>query len=133
MNEHESAFVNAFVLSNRRARYLSLLDSGKGQSKFRDRLSGALLRDLDRRYLFKDEDVASGAATLIRELGGNPVSFVWAEDPDLHRKFMTLDAAMSSWDSLSGIVISILPGRLAYYRPERFSSNYTLFRTAPKK
>jgi hypothetical protein len=36
--------------------------------------------------------------------------------------------AEARWDALCGILISVVPGKLVVYRPERPNDNYLLFK-----
>ena len=49
--EHESAFVQAFVLRERRERYRALLSNPKKRSVFLDRLNHRFIRDIDDRFV----------------------------------------------------------------------------------
>ena len=133
MNEHEQAFVKEFISTPRRDRYAGLLSSEKRRSIFRNRIAHALVRDLDARYLFEEDNLAPGTADTIRRLiqakEKNSLCLVMCEDTALDGQEMTLEEAERQWDSLCGIVISVVPGKLVYYRPERPSSNYVLLKT----
>ena len=50
MNQHEQAFVESFLVSNKRQRYLFLLSKPKRRMQFLSQLDHAVSHDLDRRY-----------------------------------------------------------------------------------
>jgi hypothetical protein len=133
MNEHEQAFVAAFVLSERRERYFSLLSSVKRRAKFRLRIAHHLVHDLDSRYLYSEdnlpEEVSIKIRRLLEHLGQLSVtSYIMCEDSALDGQEMTLGKAEAEWDALCGIIISVIPGKLVYYRPERPNENYVLLK-----
>lgn len=132
MNEHEQAFVKKFISAQRQDRYFSLLSSARRRSKFRNRISHALFFDLDRRYLYEVNDLAPDITDSIRHLlsgnGSESLCHVMCDDADLDGKEMTFEEAECQWDALCGIIISIVPGQLVYYRPERPNKNYVLLR-----
>jgi len=134
MNEHEQAFVKEFISPQRRDRYIGFFSSTKRRSKFRNRIAHALLRDLDARYLFEEDKLVLTTANAVRHLlqskQRNTRCYVMCEDTALDGQEMTLEEAERQWDSLCGIIISIVPGKLVYYRPERPSENFILLKEA---
>jgi hypothetical protein len=133
MNEHEQAFIASFVSSARRERYFHLLSSAKQRTKFRFRMAHALARDLDARYLYVEDQLPPDVSDLIRRLlkqvgGLNAQCYIMCENIPLDGQEATIAGAERQWDSLSAIIISVVPGALAYYRPERPNKNYVLWR-----
>jgi hypothetical protein len=133
VNEHEQAFVQEFILLHRRDRYIQLFGSSKKRSKLRDRLAHALVRDLDPRHVYDErampDAVAKELSRRLRRAGElEAPCYVMSEDVTLDEQDMTLGQAEKDWDTLSAIVISVLPGKLAFYRPERPSKNYVLLK-----
>jgi hypothetical protein len=133
MNEHEQGFVARFVSSPRRERYFHLLSSAKQPTKFHLRTAHALGRDLDARYLYVEDELLPDVSNLIRRLldqvgGLNAKCYIICENIPLDGQQTTLAEAERQWDSLSAIIISVVPGKLVYYRPERPSENYILWR-----
>jgi hypothetical protein len=133
MNEHERAFVKEFITPRRRDRYFQLLSAVKRRGKFRNRIAHALVLDLDSRYLHEEDDLAENIANTIRHLleragHANASCYVMCENATLDAQEMTLGKAEAEWDALCGIIISVVPGNLVYYRPERPGKNYVLLK-----
>jgi hypothetical protein len=133
MNEHERAFVVSFMLPKRKERYLGFLSSHKHRSKFIGRMAHKLLDDLDERYVREQEKLSKTEAERIQHLiyaadESGRVCYVVSEQPELDGKEMSFDQAQSGWDQSSAIIISVIPGKLAFYRPERPSEDYVLLR-----
>ena len=109
--EHQNAFVMAFILSERRDRYLSKLQSGKDRSRFLDRLNHRFLADLDERYI------------VVRPRLHDPLAatscYVIADEDQFDGKLVTPAMAQEFLDSATfGIVVSHFPGKLAAYKDE---------------
>lgn len=133
VNEHEQAFVQELVLPHRRDKYLHLMSSAKHRSKFRNRIAHALIRDLDSRFLYDEDKLPDEAVKKIHRLLGQVASlkaqcYIVCEDEILDGEEMTLGQAEARWDALCGIIISVVPGKLVYYRPERPGKNYVLLK-----
>ncbi len=98
-------------------------------------MTHALARDLDAKYLYVEDELPSDVSDLIRRLfkqvgGINACCYIMSENIPLDGQVTTLVKAEGQWDSLSAIIISVVPGRLVYYRPERPNKNYVLWREA---
>jgi len=133
MNEHEKQFVASFVVSKRRERFFAFFSSPKKRAKLIGRLAHTLLNDLDERYVYVEDKLPKSEADRIRRLaqsvnGTGRECYVLAEQQELDGKELSFDQAQSDWDKLSAIIISVIPGKLAFYRPERPSDNYVLLR-----
>jgi hypothetical protein len=133
VNQHEQAFVTEFISSARRDRFILLLSSPKQRRKFRDRIAHALIHDLDPRYAHHEGSLPANLAGKIDRLfrkvdqSGARCS-VMCEDESLDGREMTFAEAEARWDALCGILISVVPGKLVVYRPERPNDNYLLFK-----
>ena len=132
MNEHEKAFVNEFISAQRRERYFGFLASNKRRKILRNRIAHALFHDLDARYVYEENNLTADTANTIQRLlkasEENPLCYVMCEDQALDGQELTPYEAERRWGALSGIVISVVPGQLVYYRPERPSDNYVLLK-----
>jgi hypothetical protein len=133
MNLHEQALVTEFISAHRRDRYLLLLSSAKRRGTFRNRIAHALLWDLDARYLHEENNLATNLANAIQRLleragKANAPCHVMCEDTALDGQEMTLGEAEQRCNGLCGIIISVVPGKLVYYRPEPPSKNYVLLK-----
>ena len=55
--------------------------------------------------------------------------YVFSADPDVDGLQMTIEEAQSAHDASDrGAVVSVVPGKLAYYCPESPEGHYILFR-----
>jgi hypothetical protein len=133
VNEHEQAFVQEFVLSQRRNRYIHLLSSAKKRRTFRNRMAHALVGDLDSRFLYDEDALPDDAKKridrLLNQFGRSSAPcHTMCEVEMLDGQDLTLGEAEAKWDFLSGLIISVVPGKLIYYRPERPNKNYVLLK-----
>ncbi|MGE5570927.1 MAG: hypothetical protein ACM3S5_17980 [Rhodospirillales bacterium] len=116
----EAAIVSAFVLPERRARYLELLESKRGRIKFREHL--AHFRDFDPRFVLAippNQQTAQGIESVLRQHGAPTTCTVISESQELDNAVMDLPGALSKIVGCgAGSVVSCLEGRLAYYESE---------------
>jgi hypothetical protein len=131
-NEHEVAFVNSFVVPERRARVLELLSRPKSRQKQLDRLNHT--PDLDPRFCAQ---IASGHQSnseierLLRDHGAPDEVYVFSSYPKFDRWCAPLNSAISKVVGFGfGSIISCLPGQLAYYEGESPRQRYILRRHA---
>jgi hypothetical protein len=130
VNEHEAAFVNAFIVRERRQRYLDLL-AGPRRRKILSRLNHVL--DLDERFSTRLHDTHPASALLkaLRERGAGRECYLIADDSDLDQRMMTLEDAIEEVSMEdSGVVVSCIPGRLALYKMEDHRLHFILERPA---
>jgi hypothetical protein len=128
--EHSSALVEAFIAPERRARYVTLLQSPTGRAKLRARL--AHLRDLDPRFALRvapTAHTASDLAALLVARGAPSDCVLLAEDSALDGERMPLlDALAAIVGRGIGAFVSCIPGRLAFYEGEGPGERYILER-----
>ena len=126
--EHSSAIVRAFIVPERRERYLSLLSSARGREKLRHAL--AHLRDLDprcTRELPKGVHTPAQIAALLRAKGAPGECVLLAEDVALDGRRLPLDDALDVVIGRGmGTFISCVPGRLGFYEGEGPGVRYVL-------
>jgi len=131
MFEHEEAIVKAFVVRERRERLLSFATSSKNRKKFTNEL--AHFRWFDMRYatpvnwsvdpsLKLWDRHSQGLDNLVRLLkskGAGATCWVVSENTHVDGKEMTLEAALKSTiGSGMGTILSLVPGKLAYFEGE---------------
>jgi hypothetical protein len=109
------------------------MSSPKQRSKFSNRIDHALIRDLDSRFLYYQDALPDDKAKRIRRLLGRAGQLqaqchVMSSDGTIDGQDMSLGQAEAEWDWQAGILISVVPGKLVYYRPERPSKNYVLLK-----
>lgn len=133
MNEHERAFVEAFIAPDRRERYLLHLASSKNRRKILDRLNHHLdLRKGIASELTADLTPDSLVAELKRR--GIPARcHIIADASDEDGQELPLEDAVSlALMHPFGVILCCVPGRLALYKPESPASLYLLERRAAK-
>ncbi len=116
--EHEQAFVSAFVVSEKRARYAEFLPKPKRRVEITGRFCHffdfvpALARQVPR-------GVASELAPLLRAKGAGDMAHVIGGRDEIDGQDLPLEEAIdSALADPSGVVVSCIPGRLALYIQE---------------
>ena len=115
---HETAFVSAFVVPEKRARYLEFLAKPKRRRELLDRLN----HFFDFVPQFATVTGSRSAAELehfLRAKGAGDTAHIIADSSDLDGLDLELGKALDG--ALShpfGSVVSCIPGRLAFYKQE---------------
>jgi hypothetical protein len=125
---HEEAFVRAFIIPQKRARYLSQLASAKRRSLFLERLNHSLDYDpaLAERVPSNHQDAAT-IEVMLRRRGAPDVCHVISSLHEWDGREMPLRAALDLIiGNCIGTVVSCVPGRLAYYESEDVGERYLL-------
>ena len=125
---HEEELFKAFIVPERRGRYLALLESAKKRSKLVNRLPHC--HDIDPRYsrlvpvhLQTSEDIYS----LLTAEGAPQTCHVVSELSDVDGRDMPLIEALDVVvASEMGTLLSCIPGKLAYYEGEEPGERYIL-------
>ena len=124
---HEAEIVKAFIVKDRRERYLSLLSSPKGRKKFIERLPHGISDELDPRYAQRIDGSASQIEHLLRRKGAPEICYVISEDGGLDgREMPLLEALEETVGRGMGTLISCVPGKLAYFEAEDIGERYIL-------
>jgi hypothetical protein len=109
--KHETAFVNAFILRERRERYRTQLSSRKKRGLFLDRLNHRFSHDLDDRYVRASPSIAIPPA--------DQLCYIIASEHQYDGKIVPVSAVdhilLSAY---FGIVVSFISGKLAAYKDE---------------
>ena len=130
MNPHEEAFARNFIAPEKRARYLSLLQSKRGRNKLLNGLNHC--HDLDPRFarlIPSNQDSERSIENLLRRKGAPDNCHVMADNADIDNREMSLKDALSKTVAMdAGTLISCIPGRLAYFEMEGFDGRYILER-----
>ena len=123
----EEATVRAFIVSERRPRYLQQMADPKRRARFLDRLNHC--RDLDPRFATPAQNVT---AAQLRSLGAPARCRLISDAGALDGREMSLHEALNETSFQGfGTIICCIPGRLAYYRGEDGEAEYVLVRDAP--
>ncbi|HSH58785.1 MAG TPA: hypothetical protein VK988_03915 [Acidimicrobiales bacterium] len=124
----EQATVRAFVIPERRDRWLQGLRSRKQRTKITDRLPHC--DDFEPRHMHrvpKGEQTPSGVFTELTRRGAPSVCHIISEDNDIDGKDLPLDDALADVVGRGyGTLLICLPGRLAYYESEEQYERYIL-------
>lgn len=126
---HEAAFVRAFIVANKRSRYLTLLAS-KRRREFLQRLDHQLDYEpsLARRIPAEQQSNESIEA-LLCERGASDQCYVISSNDDWDGRTMSLRHALADVVGCGfGTVLSCVPGRLAYWESEDIGERYILHR-----
>ena len=109
--EHESAFIRAFIIRERRERYLSQLSRPKKRTKFLDRLNHQFHKDLDSRWISGSQPPAVPAA--------NHLCYIIASEGEYDGRIVPARDVSDILSAASfGIVVSFVPGKIAAYKDE---------------
>ena len=119
MNQ-EIEIIKSFVVKNRQERYLKLLSNEKGRKKFLQSL--AHFKDFDEKYIqrFKPNKHNQFFISdyLIRN-GDSENCYLISEKPEMDTKQGEITIAISEVLGYGiGTIVSVIPGRLAYYEGE---------------
>ncbi len=127
VNEHEIGFVSSFIIPERRERYLSLLGNRKRRGKLLNRLNHSQDVDQSLARPVQSSCDAESLAVLLEKLGAGETCYVIADASDMDGQTMNLREAV--WRASVhgfGVVVSCLPGRLCFYKPESPTSGFIL-------
>jgi len=109
--EHETAFVRAFIIRERRERWLSQLALPKRRGRLLDRLNHQFHKDLDARFV-----TASGPHILGH---ASKECYIIASEGKYDGRFVSAsEVADIVSAAYFGIVVSIVPGKMACYKDE---------------
>jgi hypothetical protein len=114
--DHEQAFVSAFVVPEKRARYAEFLPKPKRRVEITNRLCHFFdfIPDLAKQVP-RDSDLAAQ----LRKRGARDIAHVIGGRDGFDGRDMSLEEAINeAMIDPSGVVISCVPGRLALYMQE---------------
>jgi hypothetical protein len=130
LNPHEEQFARAFVVPEKRARYLSLLESQRGRKKLLNDLNHC--HDLDPRFakpIPSNKQSEQSIENLLKQKGAPDKCHVMSDNPEIDNREMSLRDALSKTVAMdAGTLISCIPGKLAYFEMEGFEGRYILER-----
>jgi hypothetical protein len=130
LNTHEEQFARSFIVPEKRARYLSLLESKRGRNKLLDSLDHC--HDLDSRFatlLPSNRHSAQSIERLLKSKGAPDVCHIMSSNPGLDGREMPLsEALLETYGRDAGTLISCIAGKLAYFELEGLDGRYILER-----
>lgn len=125
----EEATIRAFILPERRPRYLEQMGTPKRRARFLDRRMNHC-HDLDPRFATPARNVT--AAAELRGLGAPEHCRLISGSTELDGREMPLAEALEDTSFLYfGTLVCCIPGRLAYYRGECGEQEFILVRDTP--
>jgi hypothetical protein len=130
MNEHEQAFVRAFVVADKQERYLAKLGSNRHRKEFLSRLHHNL--DYAPKFVTRIPPAEQNALRILerlRKLGAPAQCYAIAADIKFDARELPLKEALDAVVGMgSGIVLSCVPGVLAYYESEEVNGRFVFSR-----
>jgi hypothetical protein len=130
LNTHEYEFARNFIVPEKRARYLSLLESKSGRKKILNGFNHC--HDLDPRFarqISSSHNSAASIEVLLRQKCAPDNCYVMSDNPDIDGREMQLTDALSKTVGMdAGTLVSCIPGKLAYFEMEGFDGRYILER-----
>ena len=134
---HEIAYIESFITSNRRDRYLTFIKSKKGRSKFLSTLYHHHINDIKPEHyrqisgrLQVSEEILKLIRTYTNEQECHIISARSSKDGQTLNLEDALNATVGQND---GTILSILPGKLAYYEGEEPGERYIITSLPPPK
>ena len=131
--DHEAAFATAFLPSEKRARFIQILAQPRRRKEMLVQLNGHL--SYLRAYAMEvpgEQDFPDALVTLLRAKGAGPTCYVIVDGLKVDGRELPLrEALMLICMHRSGAILSCLPGRLAYYKPESPAPGILLERPSP--
>jgi hypothetical protein len=130
LNPHEEKFASTFITANKRARYLTLLESERGRKKILSAFHHC--RDLDSRFaklIPTNQQSAQSIEALLKSNGAPKTCYVMSENPHIDGREMDLDDALLEIVGMdAGALVSCIPGKLAYFEMEGLSERWLLIK-----
>lgn len=125
--DHEIEFVRAFVRAERRDRLLRLRERKSGRQKFLLSLNNTTILDeqfAQRLTLQGRQNVPS----ILTRMGSPPEVYCISEDERFDQRFLRLETAFRDSQQVDFLIISCVPGRLAFARIEATNGQFILER-----
>ncbi len=118
--EHEAAFAKAFLVSEKRARFIQFLADGKRRKEMLERLNRHLAYIPEFAWEVPGEqDFPDELEKLLKAKGAGPTCHVMVLGLKADGRELPLREALNLVClHRYGAILSCLPGRLAYYKPE---------------
>ena len=127
----ESAFIDAFVLREKRDRWRTLLAHAKGRPKILNRLNHHHPDHLDLRHAIEIVTRNSRAIVdTLQKLGAGPTAHVIAGSDEFEGRDIPFTEALHHFVSYPfAVIVSCVPGRLAAFHAEWPTSFFVLRRS----
>jgi hypothetical protein len=121
--KHEESLIKAFFLSGRQKRALTQLASHKKRSQFLNRLSNLGVDYIEEKFIIsipEDQQDGSSLYTLAKFYGSLKSCYCISQWKEVDcRVFLVQDALRKVVNAGWGTLLSMIPGKLAYYESEK--------------
>ena len=127
INEHEIGFVSSFIIRERMERYLSLLGNPKRRGKVLNRLNHSQDVDLSLARHVPPGCTGESLKMLLEQMGAGEACYVIADASEMDGQTLPLREAL--WRASVhgfGVLLSCVPGRLCFYKPESPTCGFIL-------
>lgn len=129
----EEQFVEAFVTGSKKKRLLGFFRSNKARWKGLRELEHFHPGIIDARYAHpipRNNSTPERIIQLLRQRGAPSDCYVFSNCKEVDQKFMPLERAIHEIHGIGiGTVVSLIPGRLAFYEGELYPDQFILERT----
>ena len=127
MNIHEEQFARSFIVPEKRARYLELLDSERGRKKLVWGFDHC--KDLDMRFaslIPPNQQNADSIERILKSKGAPEKCYVMSSGGEIDAREMLLSEALQKTVGWGGTFISCIAGKLGYFEFNEQSERYIL-------
>ncbi|HAD82453.1 MAG: hypothetical protein A2509_08745 [Candidatus Edwardsbacteria bacterium RIFOXYD12_FULL_50_11] len=125
---HEEQFIRAFIIKEKKERYLTLLQTQKGRHKITRRLAHS--SDIDNkciRLIPNHEQTPNKIYKILKQRNAPEICHVISEDVKIDNKDLPLEEALVNIIGKgSGTILSCIPGQLGYYEGEDQNERYII-------
>ena len=129
----EQQFVEAFIRDDKKQRLLGFFGSSKARWKGLLELEHFHAGMIDARYahpVSRNDSTPERIIQLLRQRGAPPDCYVFSNCKELDQQILPLEQAIYQIHGIGiGTVVSLIPGRLAFYEGEIYPDQFFLERT----
>jgi len=129
----EQQFVEAFITDDMKQRLMGFFRSRKARWKGLLELEHFHSGIIDARYAYpvsRSDSTVEGIVRLLRQRGAPSECYVFSNCKELDQQLMPLEQAIHEVHGIGiGTVVSLIPGRLAFYEGELYPNQFILERT----
>jgi hypothetical protein len=129
----EQQFVEAFVTDDKKQRLMGFFRSSKARWKGLLELEHFHPGIIDARYahpVSRNDSTPEQIVRLLRQRGAPSECYIFSNCKELDQQFMPLERAIHQIHGIGiGTVVSLIPGRLAFYEGEIYPDQFVLEHT----
>lgn len=129
MYNKEELFIKAFVIKDRQDRYLSLVTSKKGRSKFLQYLPHIISSEFDPKYVKGVNGSSKDIYEMLKSKGAARECYVISELSEIDGQVLSLSEALNqvTGRGMAAVLICV-ESKLAYFEGEESNDRYILHR-----